>query len=465
MLYDDNTGKTVAALSTPRAAGGIAVIRISGDRSREICDRVFRCISCDKKPSEMEGYTCAYGNIVSAEGEVIDDGVITVYRSPRSYTGEDVAEISCHGGVFVSERVLRRIYEEGAFPAAAGEFTKRAYLNGKMSLTQAEAVMDIIGAEGAAFCRRSVGVREGSLFKRIRSCSGRLLKILGQIGAWVDYPEEDIPGIGNDELISELKSIREEFIKISHGYDNGAILRSGIDTVIAGKPNVGKSTLMNFLAGYEKSIVTDIAGTTRDIVEESIRLGDIVLRLSDTAGLRSSGDVIEEIGIKRAEKKLEGADLIIAVFDNSVCLDDDDRRLFELVKGCENKGVKIIACINKSDKASVIDRSEIENVFERVIDISAESGDGIDKFQAVLKDMFIDMSGYDDITVNERQKICLDRAVSSVSEAIEAVEAGVTLDAVEVVIEEAQSALLELTGERVSEAVVNEVFSHFCVGK
>lgn len=461
MIYE----KTIAALSTPRAAGGIAVIRISGEMALDICDRVFRCISGNKKPSKMDGYTCAYGNIVTVSGERIDDGVITVYRSPRSYTGENVAEISCHGGVFISENVLRRIYEEGAFPAAAGEFTKRAYLNGKMSLTQAEAVMDIIGAEGAAFYRRSMEVREGSLFKRIKVCSDRLLRLLGEIGAWVDYPEEDIPAVSSESIEKEIGEISSELVKISHGYENTRILKCGVDTVIAGKPNVGKSTLMNLLAGYEKSIVTDIAGTTRDIVEESVRIGDIVLRLSDTAGLRSSGDIIEKIGIKKAEDKVFTSDLIIAVFDNSTVLDNDDVRLFELVKKCRTAGINAVACVNKSDKVSVIDRCEIEKYFDRVIDISAVNGEGLEELQSALTEMFVDNSGYDDIIINERQKKCLDRAVSALGEVMEAVRSGVTLDAVNIVLDEAQAFLMELTGERVSEAVINEVFSHFCVGK
>ncbi|MDE7292874.1 MAG: tRNA uridine-5-carboxymethylaminomethyl(34) synthesis GTPase MnmE, partial [Oscillospiraceae bacterium] len=327
MIYED---KTIAAISTPRAAGGIGVIRISGENAFKIADRVFVCISRKGMPSEMEGYSCAYGNIVDENGGRMDDGVVTVYRAPRSYTGEDVVEISCHGGIYITEKILRRILEEGSYPAEAGEFTKRAYINGKMSLTQAESVMDIISAEGNAIYRRTRSVREGALFKRIKVYSDRLVKILGQIGAWVDYPEEDIPEIGEEGLICELTEISGELRKISSVYDNTRILKAGIETVIAGKPNVGKSTLMNLLAGYEKSIVTDIAGTTRDIVEESVRLGDIVLRLSDTAGLRGSEDIIEGIGIKRAEEKIKNADLIIAVFDNGEALDDDDMRLTKM---------------------------------------------------------------------------------------------------------------------------------------
>lgn len=461
MIYD---GRTIAAISTPRAVGGICVIRISGEEAFLIADKVFKCISRKGKPSEMEGYTCAYGNIIEKSGTVIDDGIISIFRAPRSYTGENTVEISCHGGIYIAEKILRRIIEAGAFPAENGEFTKRAYINGKMSLTQAESVMDIISAEGSAVYKRTRSVKEGSLYKRIKEYSERLIKILGQIGAWVDYPEEDIPEIGEDGLKREIGEILAGLEGISSVYDNTRILKAGIDTVIAGKPNVGKSTLMNLLAGYEKSIVTNIAGTTRDIVEESVRLGNIVLRLSDTAGLRNSENTIEGIGIKRAEEKIKNADLIIAVFDNGEKINEDDKRLIKLCG--ELRSIKAIACINKSDRNTMIDRKYIEKNFENIAEISAEKGEGIENLSNILEKMFIEnKSSYDDITVNERQKNCLDRAAEFIKEALKALENGVTLDAVNVVLDDALNCLLELTGEKVSEAVVNEVFSHFCVGK
>ena len=457
-------GNTIAAISTPRAAGGISMIRISGDSALEIADMLFKPVSRKEKPSEMEGYTCAYGKIISKDGEELDDCILTVFRAPRSYTGEDVAEISCHGGIFITERVLRAVYDCGAVPAGAGEFTKRAFLSGKLSLTQAEAVMDIISAEGKAFYRRAANVKEGALYKSIKACSDKLLGLLGELDAWVDYPDEDIPEVSPENMTAVLTDVLSEIRKISAGYDNTRILKSGIDTVIAGKPNVGKSTLMNLLAGEEKSIVTDIPGTTRDIVEESVRLGDIVLRLSDTAGLRETKDIVEGAGIEKARRRLETADLIIAVFDNSTALDDDDMKLIESCKSLS--GVKVIACINKNDKASLIEKDKIETAFENVIEISAEKGEGKDKLQNVLYNMFITNSNiYNDISVNERQKQCLDNAGKCIDEALIAISSGTTLDAVNIILDEAQSNLLELTGERVSEAVVNEVFSHFCVGK
>ena len=458
-----NINDTVAAVSTPRAAGGISVIRISGEAALDIADRIFTPVSCSEKPSEMKGYTCAYGYYTDENGRKIDDGILSVFRAPRSYTGEDVVEASCHGGIFVTEKLLRRIYSCGASPAGGGEFTKRAFLNGKMTLTQAEGVMDIISADGEAYHRCASALREGRLFKRINAVSGKLIHLLGEIAAWVDYPEDDIPEVSDENLIGTVREVYYELCDIGSTYDYGRIIREGINTVIVGKPNVGKSTLMNLLAGCERSIVTDIAGTTRDIVEESVRLGDIVLRLSDTAGIRSTDDVIEGIGVERAEEKLRTAELVIAVFDNSRELDEDDMRIIGNCESCRNK----IAVINKCDEENRLNVKNITLHFDDVIEISAKDGIGINNIQKVLYDKFINNSIIKDDTViaNERQKRCLDGAIKCVDEAIKAIEFGDTLDAVNIILDDAENHLLELTGERTSEAVVNEVFSHFCVGK
>ena len=453
----------IAAVSTPRAAGGISVIRISGRDALKAADMVFTPISDKKIPSDMKGYTCAYGYYTDENGERIDDGIVTVFKAPHSYTGEDIAELSCHGGIYVTERLLERIYKCGISPAQAGEFTKRAFLNGKMSLTQAEAVADIISADGEAYRRSAVLMREGALFGRITSVSEMLLHLLGDIAAWVDYPEDDIPEVTDDNLLSSLTDIYNELNNIASTYNYGKIIREGIDTVIAGKPNVGKSTLMNLLAGCERSIVTDIAGTTRDIVEESVRLGDIVLKLSDTAGIHSTEDIIEGIGVERAKSRITSAKLVLAVFDNSMPADDDDRQLIEICKGAPN----VIAVINKSDKPNLLNEKYITDNFRNTVSMSAESGEGTQKLKDILYDMFIKENIALDgaVIANERQKNCIDKATGCIYEAISAVKSSVTLDAVEIILDEAENSLLELTGERTSEAVVNEVFSHFCVGK
>lgn len=453
---------TIAAIATPRAAGGISVIRISGSRSLEITDKFFRPVSSDKIPSQMKGYTCAYGNYFDEKNEKIDDGIVTVFRSPRSYTGEDMTEVSCHGGIFVTQKLLRCIYSCGARPAEPGEFTKRAFLNGKMSLTQAESVMDIISADGENFYKCAESLKEGSLFKRISEISQKIIHILGDISAWVDYPEEDISEVNNESLITSLKSIADELNRLASTYDYGRIIRQGIDTVICGKPNVGKSTIMNLLAGCERSIVTDIAGTTRDVIEESVRIGDIVLRLSDTAGIRETSDKAEKIGISLAEKKINSADLIFAVFDGSRKFDPDDEKLCEKFRNRKN----VIAVINKSDMECIIDENKIRSSFKNVISISAVDNVSISVIESILEKMLDEYDISDNVIIaNERQKSCVDNAIRCVNEAVSALQFGDTLDAVEIIIEDAENHLLELTGERISEVIINEVFSRFCVGK
>lgn len=450
---------TIAAISTPDATGGIGVIRISGDDAIEVAERIFRPYG--KKVSEMEGYTCAYG-VVHDGDEKIDDCILTVYRKPHSYTGEDTAEISCHGGIYVTRKVLRTALKNGAVTAEAGEFTKRAFLNNKLDLTQAEAVMDIISAKSEMELKRAKTLREGAIYRKAESISGRLLKLLSGLSAWTDYPDEDIPEVKPENILRELKETAEELERLTADYDNGRIIREGVMTAIVGRPNVGKSTLFNYLSGYERSIVTDIAGTTRDIVEETVRLGDIVLRLSDTAGIHETVDIIEGKGIEIAEKAIESAELVIAVFDGSCPPTEDDLRIIEKIRDKRS-----IMAINKSDAG--IDRG-YEKAGEKIIQkvyISAKEGRGIGELEEAIKELFkISPETYSAVSVaNERQKQCIEKSLESIKQAIGAIEYGEMLDAVNVLIDEAEQSILELTGERITEAVVNEVFSRFCVGK
>lgn len=450
----------IAGISTPNAPGGIAVIRISGDSALEIADKVFKAPN-GKRAVDMKGYTCAYGHVYD-DGQLIDECILTVFKAPHSYTGEDVAEISCHGGLFVTKKILRTILKNGAEPSGAGEFTKRAFINGKLDLTQADAVMDIISAKGDTELKMAENLRKGAVFNKIVSVREKLVKILGDLSAWADYPEDDIPEVEPAVLESELNDVKAELESLIKGYDYGRILKNGINTVIVGRPNVGKSTLFNCLSGFERSIVTDIAGTTRDVIEESVRLGELVLRLSDTAGIRETSDVIEGIGVDIAFRKLDEADLIIAVFDGSCPLYEDDFRILDKLK---NK--PCIAVINKSDKQIVSDEQIINKYIQNTVMISAKNNDGIEKLQSAVENIFeASEINFDNGTVsNERQKKCVDMSLSQINEAISALESGVMLDAVTVLIDEALQSLLELTGEKASEAVVNEVFSRFCVGK
>ncbi|MDY4414782.1 MAG: tRNA uridine-5-carboxymethylaminomethyl(34) synthesis GTPase MnmE [Ruminococcus sp.] len=450
----------IAGISTPNAPGGIAVIRISGDSALEIADKVFKTPN-GKKAVDMKGYTCAYGHVYD-DGQLIDECILTVFKAPHSYTGEDVAEISCHGGLFVTKKILRAVLKNGAEPSGAGEFTKRAFINGKLDLTQADAVMDIISAKGDTELKMAESLRKGTVFNKITSVREKLVKILGDLSAWADYPEEDIPGVEPDVLQSELTDVKSELESLIKGYDYGRILRNGINTVIVGRPNVGKSTLFNCLSGFERSIVTDIAGTTRDVIEESVKIGELVLRLSDTAGIRETSDIIEGIGVDIAFRKLDEADLIIAVFDGSCPLCEDD---FKILEKLENK--RCIAVINKSDREIVSDEQIINKYIQNTVLISAKNNDGIEKLQSAVENIFeASEINFDNGTVsNERQKKCVDTALLQINESISALESGVMLDAITVLIDEALQSLLELTGEKASETVVNEVFSRFCVGK
>ena len=452
---------TIAAVATPDAVGGISVIRISGPDAFSVCDKCFKAFN-NKTACDMEGYTCSYGLIIDENNERVDDVVLTVFRAPRSYTGENVAEISCHGGRYITNKILRLVLNSGAVPAQAGEFTKRAFLNGKLSLTQAEAVMDIISSGGEAQLRYANALKNGSIFKRISKIKNSLVEILSSLAAWADFPEEDVPEVENDTLICQLSTVLNELIKISDSYDEGRIIREGINTVICGKPNVGKSTLMNCLTGYQRSIVTDIAGTTRDVIEESVRLGDLTLRLSDTAGIRDTKDVIEGMGVDIAFDKIDEADLILVVFDSTSELDNKEHDLINKLKG-----KKCIAILNKIDGDLKINKDTLYSSFDYVVEISAKNYVGIDELKEIVRKLFLDhISDADEgIIANERQRSCVRGAVTDIEEAISILRCSDMLDAVTVVLDSALSHLMELTGERVSDTVIDDVFSRFCVGK
>ena len=455
---DDN--KTIAAISTAQGEGGIGVIRISGSRSAEIADKVFRNIN-SKKLADMRGYTAAFGKIVYNDEE-LDEAVALVFRAPHSYTGEDVVEISCHGGVYITKQVLRAVLDAGAIPAQAGEFTKRAFLNGKIDLTEAEAVIDIITAKSRCAARSAMFVKEGALRKRISSVKDELLALIAHLSAWADYPEEDIAEVDDEMIFSVCDKATNELEKLLSSYDAGQAVKQGIDTVIAGRPNVGKSTLMNLLSGSEKSIVTDIPGTTRDVVEETVVVGDVILRLSDTAGLRNTDDAVEKIGVDRAKKRLEQCGLLIAVFDNSQTLGEDDYELLEL-----SAQVPSIAVINKTDLENKLDIDKIKYKIDNIVYISAANGEGREEIAAAVEKIAgtTKLNPSEGILSNERQRSNVAGALRSVKEAREALSFGMTYDAVTVSLEDAVSELSEMTGEKTSDEVLDRVFHNFCVGK
>lgn len=451
---------TIAAISTGQAAGGIGVVRISGENALSVADRIFKTVS-GIKLEKLSGYKAAFGKVFFEE-KCVDEAVALVFKAPKSYTGEDVVEISCHGGLLVTKQVLRAALANGAVPAEAGEFTKRAFLNGKMDLTRAESVMNIISAKSEQAKSAALNTLDGALYKKISEISLSLKKIAAQMAAWVDYPDEEIDDLSDEKLKTTLLTAKAELEKLIKSFDVGQIIIEGVETAIVGKPNVGKSTLMNLLSGCEKSIVTSVAGTTRDIVEETVTLGNNVLRLADTAGLHDTQDTVEKIGVDRTRQKLDRASLVLAVFDSSTEIDDED---MEIIKMCNGKNA--VAIINKTDLNTNFNAEKINKNFENVVYLSAKDRNGIQELEKAIEKTLgtADFDTSAATLMNERQLACCKAALQSIDEAISALEIGMTRDALNVNIDVAVESLDTLTGEKATESVVNEIFSQFCVGK
>ncbi|MBQ7688296.1 MAG: tRNA uridine-5-carboxymethylaminomethyl(34) synthesis GTPase MnmE [Clostridia bacterium] len=451
---------TVAAISTPNAAGGIGIIRISGPQAIGIAEKCFRPVS-GRSVAAMAGYTAAYGQFTNGD-EILDDGVLLVYRAPKSYTGEDVAELCCHGGIYVTQKVLSVVLACGASPAGPGEFTKRAFLNGKMDLAQAESVMQIISAQGEAALTAAETALQGSVSRKIDEICRRLVGAAAALAVWADYPEEDVPPVENAGLAETLSACEDALAKLIRDYENGRAVTEGVNTVICGKPNVGKSTLMNLLAGCDRSIVTPVAGTTRDVVEDTVRLGSVLLHLSDTAGLHETDDTVEKIGVDRARQRLERASLVLAVFDLSRPLTEEDDALLSL---CRAK--RAVAVLNKADLPHVWDKARITEKIPHAVTVSARDEGSIETLRSAVEDV-LGVEGLDfteELLTSARQKNCCVSALSNIRDALSALAAGMTADAVSVDVDCAVNELYALTGKRATEEVVNEVFRRFCVGK
>ena len=361
---------TIAAISTAQGQGGIVVIRVSGEQAFTIVDKIFKSVS-GKKIMDIKGYTALFGHIYNNE-EVLDEAVVLKYVAPKSFTGENVVEISCHGGMYITKEVLNAVIMAGASLAEPGEFTKRAYLNGKMDLTEAESVMDIISAKSKSAARAALFVKDGALFKKSQQVKQLLLDKAAHLSAWADYPEEDIPEVSEDSIMEAIEESISILEKLLSTYDMGQVVKEGIDTVIAGRPNAGKSTLMNLLVGREKSIVTNIAGTTRDVVEDTVLVGNVMLKLSDTAGIRDTDNEIEKIGVQKTFDKINGAGLVIALFDNNEELNSEDIDLINKIKD-----MPCIAVINKIDLEDKVDKKYITDNIDNVVYISAKQQDNI----------------------------------------------------------------------------------------
>ena len=454
--------ETIAAISTGMSNSGIGIVRISGDDAFQIIDRIYKG---KKKLSEADSHTIHYGFIKDG-GETVDEVLVSVMRAPRTFTGEDTVEINCHGGVYVVQRVLETVLKNGARPAEPGEFTKRAFLNGKMDLSQAEAVIDVITSKNEYALQSSVSQLRGSVKKKIETMRETLLYHTAFIETALDDPEHiSVDGYG-ETLEKELIPIREELKKLIDSAGNGRIIKEGIQTVILGKPNAGKSSLLNVLSGRERAIVTEIEGTTRDVLEEQIHLNGLNLNMIDTAGIRQTEDVVEKIGVEKAREYAESADLIIYVADASRKLDENDREIAQIIAG-----KKVVVLLNKSDLEPVLTREELciflEDEFP-VIEVSAKEEKGIRELEQQLKTMFLsgDLSFNDEVMItNMRQKSAIQDAYMSLRKVQESIENQMPEDFYSIDLMDAYEALGSITGETIGEDLVNEIFSKFCMGK
>lgn len=451
---------TIAAISTAFGMAAVGVVRISGEYAIEIADKVFKSFS-GKTLAQTGGYRAHYGSVYD-QNEEIDEAVALVFRAPKSYTGENVVEISCHGGIYTTKKTLQIVLKNGARAALPGEFTKRAYLNGKIDLTKAQAVMDIIKADNVQASRAAIATKNGNLYKCILKIKNELIRISAHICAYIDYPEEEIPEVETKQLLKDIKKVQNKIQALIKSFKTYKIIKEGIDTAIVGKPNVGKSTLMNLLSGSSRSIVTDIPGTTRDIVEESVTVGNITLKLSDTAGLRETKDKIEQIGVKIAKEKLESAQLVLALFDSSNELSSEDKALIDKLKEAP-----CIAIINKLDLAQKLNRDYIRKNLKYVVEISAKTGQGKEELCDIIENFF-ETNKFEPsqaVLSTARQKQSAQKALDDINLAYSELKNNSTLDAVSYLLEQAVGSLAEIDGENATEDILDEVFSKFCVGK
>ncbi len=451
---------TIAAVGTPHGKGGVAIVRISGGDAFDVASKIFVPANRARFEQRIQG-NAYYGNFQDENG-IFDDGLCIVFNSPNSFTGEDVIELHCHGGILVTQKLLAAALSHGARFATAGEFTRRAFINGKITLTQAEAIGGIIDSVNEKHLSVTARQANGSLSRLLDSIYSDLRLLAASVYAFIDYPDEDMTDVSVDEMRSRLVEIKSRLDKLVGSHTYGRAISEGIVTAIVGKPNTGKSSLLNALCGEERAIVTDIAGTTRDVVTETVHLGDVILRLSDTAGIRDSDDAVERIGIERSKRAISEASLVLAVFDLSRPIDDDDKRLVEAIfeSGKESQTVCIY---NKADAASEFCH---ELPFDKSVTVSALNSEGLDALVETVSLMFGagEIGENDEIVVNARQCAAVRNASVAVGAAIEALN-GFTQDIAGMDIENALAAIAEADGLSVSEDIVNEIFSHFCVGK
>lgn len=454
---------TIAALSTPYGTGGIGVIRISGELAFRLAAKIF---VSSRAMEEIESHTVSYGKIFDPESkEIVDEVLLLKMAKPNTFTREDVVEIHCHGGIVVINRVLELIFKCGARPAEAGEFTKRAFLNGRIDLSQAEAIIDLINSKTVESSKAAVSHLEGRLSERLKGLREELVELLAHIEVTVDYPEHDIEEITGEKVYASLKLIKGELLRLAGTFHRGKLLREGINIVIAGKPNVGKSSLLNQLSGHTRAIVTDIPGTTRDIIEEYVNIKGIPAKITDTAGIRTTEDVVEKIGVDKAYEAIAAADMIIMLIAADTGIVDEDREILK-----EIEGSKKIILINKTDLA---DSSRIEELRKElgngcILEASVVRDQGIENLEAAIAEMFYsgDISKNEEVLLtNARHKSLVDKATAAIEQALGSFDAGVPLDMVTIDIKSSADYIGQITGESIDEAVMHNIFSRFCIGK
>ena len=453
---------TIAAISTAIGEGGIAIIRISGEKAKEIANNIFE--AKNKKPIlDMKSYTMKYGYIIDENKNHIDEVIISYMKGPRSFTAEDTIEINCHGGVVATNKVLETVIRQGARLAEPGEFTKRAFLNGRIDLSQAEAVIDIITSKTELSMKSALMQSEGVISKEIRALRDKIISIIAHIEATVDYPEDDLEEVTADEAIKDLQNINEEIKRLIDTSEEGKILREGLSTVIVGKPNVGKSSLLNALTKENRAIVTDVPGTTRDVIEEYISVAGVPIKVIDTAGIRETEDIVEKIGVEKSREKISDADLVILMLDSNSGLSEEDK---EIINHVRDK--KYMVLLNKSDLDNNLTEEDLnflecDNVFK----ISAKTGSGIDAVKSKIRDLFFkgEITTNNVIVTNNRHKEALFRAYDSINSAIEALKNTFAIDLASIDIRNAWTFLGEITGDSLEENIIDKIFKDFCLGK
>ncbi|MTK12744.1 MAG: tRNA uridine-5-carboxymethylaminomethyl(34) synthesis GTPase MnmE [Clostridiaceae bacterium] len=454
---------TIAAIATVLGEGGISIIRVSGSKALDIVAGIFKG-KREKGLESIKPYTMRYGFIIEKEtGDTLDEVLVSYMKAPRSFTAEDTVEINCHGGVIPTQKILEEVIKNGARLAEPGEFTKRAFLNGRIDLSQAEAVIDIIRAKTELSMKSAVQQSNGRVSREINNIRGKLLEIIAHIEATVDYPEEDLEEMTADKVTYDLTSVLNKIKEILSTADEGKIIREGLNTVIVGKPNVGKSSLLNSLLMEKRAIVTDVPGTTRDVIEEYINIDGVPVKIIDTAGIRETEDVVEKIGVEKSKEKINEADLIILMLDLSRDLDEEDKEIIEYIKD-----KKYIILLNKSDLDGKINRESISNLNSKyIIETSAKTGRGLDRLKECIRELFFkgEVKSKDILITSTRHKEALIKAKENCIQAIDALENTLAIDLASIDIRNAWSSLGEITGDTLDEDIIDKIFTEFCLGK